>query len=109
MENQTRDLHPTNSLFSLLNVLVLCLLVLIALLFLTSNLFIQINKMVPRTALKAPLFAVMLAPVFMQVCNFLQVWVSPEWLPAIGLASKTYLGVTFYCFYLLLREVIFFE
>ena len=89
----------------------IALLILAPLLFLSIKFVLQIHKSIPLSSLKGPIIIICLAPLFLQACNYGQLMIPIEsgMAPLAALANKLYLALTFYCFYQLVREVIFFE
>ena len=66
-------------------------------------------KHVPATSLKTPVIIIFLGPLLFQTCNLLSLYLQSENVPILMLICKTYVGLMFYAFYYLLREVVFFE
>ena len=69
----------------------------------------SIFKNVPSAGLKAPVMIIFLGPLLFQACNLLSLYLPNLHVPILTLVCKTYIGILFYAFYFLLREVVFFE
>ena len=107
----TNEVNPTDDIFSFFNVVTVCMLSLFALIMLSSRLLCKVHQYVPISSLKAPVICILLAPLLMQLANLctLIVPLQSGFHPLVAVVSKLYLALVFYCFYLLLREVVFFE
>ena len=67
-------------------------------------------KNVPSAALKWPAILIFFGPLMLQICNTINIQVESEHnLALIALAVKIYIGALFCCFYLMIREVVFYE
>ena len=67
-------------------------------------------KNVPSPALKWPAILIFFGPLMLQICNTINNYVESEHnLALIALAAKIYIGALFCSFYLMIREVVFYE
>ena len=98
-----------NGLFTEFNAIIVSALVLLPILIWTIKQEYSIMKHVPATSLKTPVIIIFLGPLLFQTCNLLSLYLQSENVPILMLICKTYVGLMFYAFYYLLREVVFFE
>ena len=95
--------------FNEFNAIIVCSLVLVPIILWTIKQEYSIIKHVPAASLKTPVIIIFLGPVLFQTCNLLSLYLLSVNVPILMLICKTYVGLMFYAFYYLLREVVFFE
>ena len=105
----TESLEQQSGLFTEFNAIIVSTLVLIPILFWTIKQEYSIIKHVPAASLKTPVIVIFLGPLLFQTCNLLSLYLLSVNVPILMLICKTYVGLMFYAFYYLLREVVFFE
>ena len=98
-----------NGILTEFNAIIVCGLVLVPMFLWTIIQVCSMVKNVPSAGLRTPVIMIFLAPLLFQTCNLLSLNVHGLHLPILTLVCKTYIGVLFYAFYYLLREVVYFE
>ena len=96
--------------FSEANMTIMGMTLLLPLTLWTIKSVVSLYKNVPDFNLKVPAILIFLAPFVLSVANLLYLQFDSNAAHAsVSLVSKLYIVVLFYCFYFLVREVVFFE